>query len=145
MREAGVPVLDDEKLQQTTGFGFHSTVKGFALKAVASVQIGSARDRKNGEYEVWIVNCKNGSTEIIDPGDLWILHRSDLIRRLGEKGMPRKIASHPAPSPLPSVATCRGATERKQSPPIPMPRATSGLTRIVAVWHGPCAGTQWRN
>jgi hypothetical protein len=88
VREAGVPVLDGEKLQQTTGFWFHSTVKGFALKAVASVQIGSARDRKNGEYEVWIVNCKNGSTEIIDPGDLWILHRSDLIRRLGEKACP---------------------------------------------------------
>ena len=80
-------VLDEEKLQQTTGFWFHPTVKGFALADVASVRIGTAVGRKNREYEVWIVNHQNGSTETIDPGDLWVLHRADIIARLRDRGL----------------------------------------------------------
>lgn len=80
-------VLDEEKLQQTTGFWFSPTRKGFVIADAASVQIGTARDRKNREYEVWIVRYKNGSTETIDLGDLWVLHRSDIIARLRDRGL----------------------------------------------------------
>lgn len=80
-------VLDEVKLQQTTGFWFSPTKKGFVLADVASVHIGTAVGRKNREYEVWNVNYKNGTTESIDPGDLWILHRADIIARLRERGL----------------------------------------------------------
>src|SRR5262245_2700216 len=39
-------VLDDEKLEQTTGFWFSPTVKGFRLADVALVTITTAHDRK---------------------------------------------------------------------------------------------------
>lgn len=80
-------VLDEVKLQQTTGFWFSPTKKGFVLADVASVHIGTAVGRKNREYEVWNVNYQNGTTESIDPGDLWILHRADIIARLRERGL----------------------------------------------------------
>lgn len=80
-------VLDDEKLEQTTGFWFAPTVKGFRLADTASVTISNTRDRKNREYEVWIVTMKNGTTREIDPGDLWVMNGPDIIRRLREKGI----------------------------------------------------------
>ncbi|WP_437895214.1 hypothetical protein [Sorangium sp. So ce124] len=80
-------VLDDEKLEQTTGFWFAPTVKGFRLAEVASLAIGTARDRKNREIEVWIVKMKDGQTREIDPGDLWEMNGQDIIRRLREKGI----------------------------------------------------------
>ncbi|WP_437587819.1 hypothetical protein [Sorangium sp. So ce1000] len=80
-------VLDDEKLEQTTGFWFAPTVKGFRLAEVASIAIGTARDRKNREYEVWIVKRRDGQTREIDPGDLWEMNGQDIIRRLREKGI----------------------------------------------------------
>jgi hypothetical protein len=51
------------------------------------VQISTAIGRKNREYEVWIVRYKNGFAETIDPGDLWIRHRADIIARLRERGL----------------------------------------------------------
>ncbi|WP_437764474.1 hypothetical protein WMF27_35175 [Sorangium sp. So ce281] len=80
-------VLDDEKLEQTTGFWFAPTVKGFRLADVASVAIGTARDRKNREIEVWIVKMRDGQTREIDPGDLWEMNGQDILRRLREKGI----------------------------------------------------------
>ncbi|WP_437324927.1 hypothetical protein [Sorangium sp. So ce381] len=80
-------VLDDQKLEQTTGFWFAPTVKGFRLAEVASLAIGTARDRKNREIEVWIVKMKDGQTREIDPGDLWEMNGQDIIRRLREKGI----------------------------------------------------------
>ncbi|WP_437710999.1 hypothetical protein WMF45_38720 [Sorangium sp. So ce448] len=80
-------VLDDEKLEQTTGFWFAPTVKGFRLAEVESVAIGTARDRKNREIEVWIVKGRDGQTREIDPGDLWEMNGQDILRRLREKGI----------------------------------------------------------
>lgn len=64
-------VLDSEKLEQTTGFWLAPTVKGFRLTDVESITIGTAKDRRNREYEVWDVMLKNGQLQRIDPGDLW--------------------------------------------------------------------------
>lgn len=41
----------------------------------------------NREYEIWSVHYINGRTEIIDPGDLWVMNGSDIIRRLQSKGI----------------------------------------------------------
>jgi hypothetical protein len=80
-------VLDDEKLEQTTGFWFAPTVKGFRFADVASIAIGTTRDRKNREVEVWRVKGKDGQTREIDPGDLWEMNGQDIIGRLREKGI----------------------------------------------------------
>ena len=80
-------VLDDEKLEQTTGLWFAPTVKGFRLADVTLITIGVARDRKNREYEVWSVGMKNGQTRMIDPGDLWEMNGADIVERLRKKGI----------------------------------------------------------
>jgi hypothetical protein len=80
-------VLDDEKLQQTTGFWFSPTIKGFRLAEVKQVEIGTARDRKNREKMVWNVTYKDGRSEQIDPGDLWEMNSRDIAERLRAKGI----------------------------------------------------------
>ncbi len=80
-------VLDDEKLEQTTGFWFMPTVKGFRLADVELITITIKRDRKNREREVWVVTTQDGRTQEIDPGDLWELNGADIIKRLREKGI----------------------------------------------------------
>lgn len=82
-------VLDDQKLEQTTGFWFAPTKKGFRLADVAFVTIRTAR-KKTGryrQYELWIVKMKNGQTREIDPGTLWDMNGQDIIERLKEKGI----------------------------------------------------------
>ena len=80
-------VLDDEKLEQTTGFWFSPTVKGLRLADTAVVTIGTELDRKGRTQEVWIITAKDGSTRTIDPGDLWEMNGADIIKRLREKGI----------------------------------------------------------
>jgi len=80
-------VLDDEKLEQTTGFWWSPTVKGFHYDEVASVRIIKARGRKNREYEAWVVKLRSGGTREIDPGDLWDMNRADIVQRLRDKGV----------------------------------------------------------
>lgn len=80
-------VLDEEKLEQTTGFWWSPSVKGFRLADVESVRMGKDRDRKNREFEVWIVRYKNGSIETIDPGDLWEMNGDDIRARLRLRGI----------------------------------------------------------
>lgn len=80
-------ILDDEKLQQTTGFWFSPTVKGFRLAEAEQIEITTKRGRKNRVEEVWLVKKKDGSTEEIDPGDLWENNGPDIIKRLREKGI----------------------------------------------------------
>lgn len=80
-------ILDDQKLEQTTGFWFAPTVKGFRLDEVSYIQIGTARDRKNREYEIWRVSYLNGQIQDIDPGDLWEINGADIIQRLRSKGI----------------------------------------------------------
>jgi len=80
-------VLDDQKLEQTTGFWFAPTVKGFRLADVASITISTTRDMKDREYEVWIAKLKNGHSQEVDPGDLWEMNGRDIIERLRTKGI----------------------------------------------------------
>ena len=80
-------VLDDQKLEQTTGFWFAPTVKGFRLTDVESVTISTVRDMKNRKYEVWIAKMKDGHSQEVDPGDLWEMNGRDIIERLRAKGI----------------------------------------------------------
>lgn len=80
-------VLDDEKLEQTTGFWFAPTVKGFRLADVASIRISSAMDSKGRQQEIWIVSLTDGKTREINPGDLWENNGPDIRKRLQAKGI----------------------------------------------------------
>jgi hypothetical protein len=82
-------VLDDTKLEQTTGFWFSQTVKGFRLAEVESIKITimKATGRKDRDYAVWIARLKNGGTRQVDPGDLWENNSEDIIERLKAKGI----------------------------------------------------------
>jgi len=80
-------VLDDEKLEQTTGFWFAPSVKGFRIGDVEFITIGTATDNKGRSHEVWNVRLKGGQLLQIDPGDLWEMNDQDIIRRLREAGV----------------------------------------------------------
>ena len=80
-------VLDDQKLEQTCGIWFAPVTKGFRLADVEYVEIGTARNRRGREYEVWIVKYESGRTQTIDPGDLWEMNGPDIIARLRAKGI----------------------------------------------------------
>jgi hypothetical protein len=80
-------VLDDSKLEQTTGYWFAPTVKGFQFAEVESIAISTARDAKGREHEVWDVKLKNGDLRRIDPGDLWDMNTPDIVQRLKSKGI----------------------------------------------------------
>ena len=80
-------VLDDEKLEQTTGFWFAPNVKGFRLAEVASLTITTEFGRKNLEYEVWTAQLKNGGVKQVDPGDLWEINGVDIAQRLRKRGI----------------------------------------------------------
>ena len=87
-------VLDDEKLEQATGFWFAPTSKGFRLADTELITISTARDRHSGLHEVWIVTNKNGEQQVIDPGDLWVMNGADIIARLREKGIEVRVDAH---------------------------------------------------
>jgi hypothetical protein len=79
--------LTDEKLEQTTGFWFSPTVKGFKLKGISSMTIEVAKGSKNLKHQVWTAEYVDGRRKVIDPGDLWEIHSEDIIRRLRDKGI----------------------------------------------------------
>ena len=80
-------VLDDEKLEQTTGFWLSPTIKGFELSGLSSVVISSKKDKKDREFEVWTANYEDGQSIEIDPGDLWEMNGADIISRLEARGI----------------------------------------------------------
>jgi len=83
-------VLDEEKLEQTTGFWWSPTVKGFRLAEAKFVQIVTRRDIKNRKYEAWVVEMKDGRVEEFDPGDLWERNGKDITDQLGARGIERR-------------------------------------------------------
>jgi hypothetical protein len=75
-------VVDDAYLEQTTGFWFLPTVTAFQLEAVSSVHLASRDDD-----EVWVFQFKDGSTQELDPGDLWETNGRDIATRLRARGI----------------------------------------------------------
>ncbi len=80
-------VFDDEKLEQTTGFWFAPTVKGFDLADVSSITISNERDHRNRRREIWTVAYRDSTTSRINPGDLWEMNGPDIMRRLRARGI----------------------------------------------------------
>ena len=80
-------VIDEQKLEQTTGFWFSPTVKGFPLANLSSISIETARDRKDRPYDLWVGTYANGTVLKVDPGDLWDLNGEDIARRLRARGI----------------------------------------------------------
>jgi len=80
-------VLDDDKLQQTTGLWFAPTVKGFELRSASRILIATGVLEHDQRATGWVVEHKDGHTEVFDPGDLWELHTDDLVPRLRRRGI----------------------------------------------------------
>lgn len=74
--------VDEFGITHKTGFWFSPTIRGIKYEDVRSICITTARDRKNREYEVWIITRKNGLTYEFDPGDLWEIYTIQLIKHL---------------------------------------------------------------
>ncbi|HWB01589.1 MAG TPA: hypothetical protein VG796_01110 [Verrucomicrobiales bacterium] len=82
-------VLDDTKLQQTTGFWFSPTIKGFNLAGLKSIRIikVKAMGRNDRDHDEWIATMKSGRTEQLDPGDLWENNTDDIVDCLKARGI----------------------------------------------------------
>lgn len=80
-------VLDERKLEQTTGFWFDPTVKGFSLEHLSSITIETVRAKKNRSHDVWIGTLDDGSRHEVDPGDLWDMNGEDIALRLRARGI----------------------------------------------------------
>lgn len=80
-------VLDDTKLEQTTGFWFSPTVKGFKLADAKKVEVVSETDLRGRVQEKWLVTSKTGRVQELDPGDLWEVNGDDILTRLRQKGI----------------------------------------------------------
>jgi hypothetical protein len=51
------------------------------------VAIRTATNHQGREFRLWIVKSKSGTTQEIDPGDLWDMHTPDILERLKAKGI----------------------------------------------------------
>ena len=80
-------VLDDEKLEQTTGLWFSPTVKGFRHDSVSRIVVTTGVLEHNRRAEGWVVEHKDGHVEIIDPGDLWESNTPELVPHLRSLGL----------------------------------------------------------
>lgn len=80
-------VLDDEKLEQLSGFWFARTTRGFYLADVSSITIRNERDRRNNWHEVWHIAYRDSTMSRVDPGDLWQTNGPDISRRLRTRGI----------------------------------------------------------
>jgi len=80
-------VLDNEKIEQTTGFWWSPTVIGFKLADTAKVEVVSETNLRGRVAEKWIVTSKRGRVQELDPGDLWENNGDDILIRLRQKGI----------------------------------------------------------
>ena len=80
-------VLDDERLEQRTGLWFAPTVKGFDLHSVSRILITAGVLEHNQRAMGWMVEHKDGHTEVFDPGDLWELYTEELVPHLRSRGI----------------------------------------------------------
>ena len=75
-------VIDDVGIEQTTGFWFAQTRKGFEFEDLESLTISSGRDLRGRPRELWIAEYRSGQTTVVDPGDLWESNGEAIIDHL---------------------------------------------------------------
>lgn len=81
-------VVSSDEVQQTTGFVFAPTVKGFRFEDVSYVHITrKVTDAKGRINMVWEIHEKSGATRDIDPGDLWETNSSEIAALLKRRGV----------------------------------------------------------
>lgn len=80
-------LLNDERLQQRTGFWFSPTTSGFRLADVDHIQISTKRGPKSRMQTVWSVNFKDGRSLQIEPSSLWERNSLEILERLRAKGI----------------------------------------------------------
>ena len=81
-------VITDQHIEQSTGFVWSPTVKGFEYEQVDYVHITEKRTGpKRRLSEVWEVHYGNGSIRDIDPGDLWEGNSGKIVGLLRERGV----------------------------------------------------------
>ena len=81
-------IVTDKKIEQQTGFFFAQTVKGFEFSDVSFVRITrKPTGPKNRMAMVWEIHKSNGSTQDIDPGDLWESNSDEIAKVLQDRGV----------------------------------------------------------
>jgi hypothetical protein len=81
-------VVSPTGIVQRTGFWFMPTVKGFAYDDVRFVRVTTERVGPKRRLEtIWQVHYLDGSTEDIDPGDLWANNSDTIIPLLQDRGV----------------------------------------------------------
>lgn len=94
--------ITPKEISQTTGFWFAQHKKGFRYDQVESVTI---RDGKEGQFviRIWQVRYKDGTTQEIDPGDLWSHNEEFVVRKLRSYGVVVNAADEQGvPQPRPA-------------------------------------------
>lgn len=74
------------EIEQRTGFWFAQRVKGFKYAEVESVNITEQITRRR-KQAIWNVRRKDGSTHVIDPGDLWEMNTGQIVPLLERYGV----------------------------------------------------------
>jgi len=74
-------VITPTGITQTTGLWFSPTVKGFQYADVRSVSILKVQKQRR-TARIWVVQYNNGTTEEIDPGDLWEFNEELVVKKL---------------------------------------------------------------
>jgi hypothetical protein len=82
-------VVDDEGIEQTTGFWFAPTEKGIRFAGTRRVRIERERSggRRNRMQDVWYAEDGAGGVQRLDPGDLWDLHADEIVTCLRARGI----------------------------------------------------------
>jgi hypothetical protein len=81
-------VVDHEHIEQTTGFYWSPTVKGFRYADVSFIRI---TEKPTGPKKrmslIWEIHEKNGTTRDIDLGDLWEMNSGEIVPLLKSHGV----------------------------------------------------------
>lgn len=80
-------VVDDQHIQQNTGFWFDQTEKGFSFDGIERIVITTGHDMKRREIEIWIAQYSNRPDVKIDPGDLWEMNGDAIVEYLNTLGI----------------------------------------------------------
>jgi hypothetical protein len=78
--------VDQHSVEQRTGFWFSPTRKGFTFAELRRIRIASV-GKSSVAQEVWRLELVDGTTRDLDPGDLWDLHRDEIIRAVEAQGI----------------------------------------------------------
>ncbi len=80
-------IIDEIRIEQTTGFWFDPTVKGFDFDDLSRIVITTGRDLKGREIEIWVAKYNHRESVQIDPGDLWATNGGRIVSFLRSNGI----------------------------------------------------------